>query len=61
MPEQQKIVEALQETGLHEQVRVMIGGAPTTPIWAEKIGAHGYAEDAIAAVALAKRLVGAAG
>jgi corrinoid protein of di/trimethylamine methyltransferase len=59
MPEQQKIIEALEEAGLRGQVKVMVGGAPVTQIWAEKIGADGYAEDAIAAVALAKRLVGA--
>jgi 5-methyltetrahydrofolate--homocysteine methyltransferase len=59
MPEQQKLVEALAEAGLREQVKVMVGGAPVTQGWAEKIGADGYAEDAIAAVAVAKRLVGA--
>ena len=59
MPEQQKIIEALEEAGLRGQVKVMVGGAPVTQIWAEKIGADGYAEDAIAAVALTKRLVGA--
>ena len=60
MPEQQKIIEALEEAGLRGQVKVMVGGAPVTQIWAEEIGADGYAEDAIAAVVLAKRLVGAA-
>jgi corrinoid protein of di/trimethylamine methyltransferase len=60
MPEQQKLVEALAEAGLRDQVKVMVGGAPVTQGWAEKIGADGYAEDAIAAVAVAKRLVGAA-
>jgi len=59
MPEQQKIIEALKEAGLRGQVKVMVGGAPVTQIWAEKIGADGYAKDAIAAVALTKRLVGA--
>jgi len=59
MPEQQQIVEELKEAGLREQVKVMVGGAPITQSWAEKIGADGYAEDAIAAVALAKKLVGA--
>jgi corrinoid protein of di/trimethylamine methyltransferase len=58
MPEQQKIIEALTEAGLRSQVKVMVGGAPITQSWAEKIGADGYAEDAIAAVALAKKLVG---
>jgi corrinoid protein of di/trimethylamine methyltransferase len=59
IPEQQKIIEALTEAGLRDQVKVMVGGAPVTQRWAKKIGADGYAEDAIAAVALAKRLVGA--
>jgi len=58
MPEQQKIVEALEEAGLRGQVKVMVGGAPVTQNWADKIGADGYAENAIAAVAVAKRLVG---
>jgi 5-methyltetrahydrofolate--homocysteine methyltransferase len=60
MPEQQKLIEALAEAGLRDQVKVMVGGAPVTQGWAEKIGADGYAEDAIAAVAVARRLVGAA-
>jgi corrinoid protein of di/trimethylamine methyltransferase len=59
MPQQRRLVEALQEAGLRDQVKVMVGGAPVTPAWAEKVGADGYAEDAINAVALAKRLVGA--
>jgi corrinoid protein of di/trimethylamine methyltransferase len=58
MPEQQKIIEELKEAGLRDQIKVMVGGAPITTSWAEKIGADGYAEDAIAAVATAKRLVG---
>jgi corrinoid protein of di/trimethylamine methyltransferase len=59
MPEQQKLIEALAEAGLRDRVKVMVGGAPVTQGWAEKIGADGYAEDAIAAVAVARRLVGA--
>jgi len=58
MPEQQRIIEALTEAGLRDQVKVMVGGAPITQSWAEKIGADGYAEDAISAVGLARRLVG---
>ena len=59
IPEQQKIIEALEEAGLRDKVKVMVGGAPVTQAWADKIGADGYAEDAIAAVAVAKKLVGA--
>jgi corrinoid protein of di/trimethylamine methyltransferase len=59
MLHQQEVIEALREAGLREQVKVMVGGAPVTESWAEKIGADGYAEDAISAIDLAKRLVGA--
>ena len=60
MLHQQEVIEALKEAGLREQVKVIIGGAPVTETWAGQIGADGYAEDAIGAVALAKKLVGAA-
>ncbi len=60
MLQQQRLVEALEEAGLRDQVKVMVGGAPVTQSWADKIGADGYAEDAISAVAVAKKLVGAA-
>jgi 5-methyltetrahydrofolate--homocysteine methyltransferase len=59
MPEQRKLIEALAEAGLRERVKVMVGGAPVTKRWADEIGADGYAEDAIAAVTVARRLVGA--
>jgi methanogenic corrinoid protein MtbC1 len=59
MPQQRQLVDMLKEAGLREQVKVMVGGAPVTEGWAVEIGADGYAEDAIAAVALAKKLVGA--
>ena len=58
MPNQAKTIEALKEAGLREHVKVMIGGAPTTRAWADEIGADGYAEDAIEAVATAKSLLG---
>lgn len=58
MPNQQKTIEALKAAGLRDQVKVMIGGAPTTRAWADEIGADGYAEDAIEAVAAAKALLG---
>ena len=58
MPNQAKTIEALKEAGLREHVKVMIGGAPTTRAWADEIGADGYAEDAIEAVATAKGLLG---
>jgi 5-methyltetrahydrofolate--homocysteine methyltransferase len=60
MLRQQELIEALQEAGLRDQVKVMVGGAPVTEQWAEKIGADGYAEDAIGAVTEAQRIAGAA-
>jgi len=60
MLQQQKVIDALQEAGLRDHVKVLIGGAPVTQSWCEKIGADGYADDAISAVAVAKGLVGTA-
>jgi len=59
MVKQRDVVEALEEAGMRPKVKVMVGGAPVTPGWADEIGADGYSEDAIGAVAVAKRLVGA--
>jgi methanogenic corrinoid protein MtbC1 len=49
----------LATEGLRAQVKVLVGGAPVTREWVQKIGADGYSEDAIGAVAVAKGLVGA--
>jgi corrinoid protein of di/trimethylamine methyltransferase len=59
MLEQQKIIEALETAGLRDQVMVMVGGAPVSQIWADKIGADGYAKNAMSAVDLAFRLIDA--
>jgi len=59
MVKQRDLVEALEEAGLRSRVKVMVGGAPVTQGWADEIGADGYSEDAIGAVAVAKQLVGA--
>jgi corrinoid protein of di/trimethylamine methyltransferase len=59
MTGQQKVIEALDDFGLRPKVKVMVGGAPVTQSWADEIGADGYSEDAMGAVALAKRLMGA--
>jgi 5-methyltetrahydrofolate--homocysteine methyltransferase len=52
-----KLIEALQEHGLREKVKVMVGGAPVLPEWAKKIGADGYGETAMEAVRVAQSLV----
>jgi len=59
MREQQRIIDALKEAGVRDQVKVMVGGAPVTQSWANQIGADGYAEDAISAIDLAYRLIDA--
>lgn len=59
MAEQRSIIEALEEAGLRDQVKVMIGGAPVSQSWADSIGADGYAANAISAVDLAFRLIDA--
>ena len=57
MPSMQATIEALKSAGLRDQVKVLVGGAPITDDYAEKIGADGYAPDASRAVKLAKALV----
>jgi 5-methyltetrahydrofolate--homocysteine methyltransferase len=52
-------VKGLEEAGLRDRVKVMIGGAPVTDGFAKSIGADGYSPDASSAVRLAKSLVGA--
>jgi 5-methyltetrahydrofolate--homocysteine methyltransferase len=58
MPSMQTTIEALIEAGLRDKVKVMVGGAPVTASFAEKIGADAYAPDAASAVDTARRLVG---
>jgi 5-methyltetrahydrofolate--homocysteine methyltransferase len=58
MPSMGATIEALKEAGLRDQVKVMIGGAPITQDFAEKIGADGFAPDASSATRKAKALLG---
>ncbi len=58
MPNMKATVDALEEGGVRDSVKVMIGGAPVTDAYATEIGADGYAADASRAVALAQSLVG---
>jgi 5-methyltetrahydrofolate--homocysteine methyltransferase len=52
-----KVERALEEAGLRQKVRIMVGVSPVTEAYAREIGADGYAADASRAVALAKSLV----
>ena len=49
------VMEKLKESGMRGKVKVMIGGAPVTQKYADEIGADGYSENAVGAVALAKK------
>jgi 5-methyltetrahydrofolate--homocysteine methyltransferase len=51
-------IKALQEAGVRDRVKIMIGGAPVTQAFAEQIGADGYASNAASAVDLAKSFAG---
>jgi corrinoid protein of di/trimethylamine methyltransferase len=57
MLKQRDVIEALEDIGHRNNVKVIVGGAPVTKSWAEEIGADGYSEDAISAVKLAKQLL----
>jgi methanogenic corrinoid protein MtbC1 len=59
MVKQKEVVDTLNKEGVHGKIRVMVGGAPVTRDWVQKIGADGYSEDAIGAVNVAKQLMGA--
>lgn len=58
MPSMEKTIQAIQEAGIREQVKVMIGGAPVTEDYAAKIGADGYAPDASSATRKAREFLG---
>jgi corrinoid protein of di/trimethylamine methyltransferase len=58
MVRQREVIEELDKEGLRPRIQVMVGGAPITKDWAEKIKANGTSEDAVGAVKLAKQLVG---
>lgn len=58
MVKQRDVVEALDDMGLRPKVKVLVGGAPVTRDWVSEIGADGFSEDAVGAVAAAKQLLG---
>jgi 5-methyltetrahydrofolate--homocysteine methyltransferase len=59
MAEMKTAIEALEEAGLRDSVKIMVGGAPLTAAFAEEIGADAYAPDAATAVDVARSLLGA--
>ena len=57
MGHMQEVIDALKAAGLRQQVKVMVGGAPVTQAFADEIGADGYADNANAAVSVAKSML----
>ncbi len=58
MPYMGDLVARLDGLGLRDQFKVIVGGAPVTPAYAEKIGADAYGSDAVNAVKVCKQLLG---
>lgn len=56
-PQMKAVIKELQEAGIRDRVKVIIGGAPVTESYAQEISADGYASDASKAVGLAKSLL----
>ena len=57
MPEMRKVIEAVEQAGLRDQIKIMVGGAPVNAKFAKDIGADGYGADAGETVGLTRRLV----
>jgi corrinoid protein of di/trimethylamine methyltransferase len=57
LPQQGYVIDSLKTVGIRESVKVMVGGAPTSEAWAEKIGADGWAPNAGLAVEYCKKLI----
>jgi methanogenic corrinoid protein MtbC1 len=53
-----KVIEALEEAGIRQRVKVLVGGPPLTMDYAKSIGADGYGKDCFEAVVQAKALLG---
>jgi methylmalonyl-CoA mutase cobalamin-binding domain/chain len=56
-----EVVNLLKELGLRDKYKVLVGGGPINPALAQMFGADGYAENAVEAVKVAKKLVGLGG
>ena len=58
MPNMAKVVQKLEEAGVRDQVKVIVGGGPLSSGYARKIGADGYSDSAVEAVELLDGLMG---
>ena len=59
MPNMGRVIQAFEDEGIREDVKILVGGAPVTQEFAEDMGADGYGKDAIECVDMAKELVAA--
>lgn len=57
MTVQRDVIKALEYSGVREKVKVIVGGAPVSQEWSDRISADGYADDALSAVALLRKLL----
>ena len=55
---QREVIKELNNRGLRDKYKVIIGGSPTSSEYADEIGADGWADDAIETVVLVKKLLG---
>jgi len=58
MPNMGRTIQAFEDEGMREDVKIMVGGAPVTQEFAEDMGADGYGKDAISCVDMANELLG---
>jgi corrinoid protein of di/trimethylamine methyltransferase len=57
MDHQEEVIELLEKEGLRDDLKIMVGGAPTSPEWRDEIGADGYGDNADTAVKRATELL----
>ena len=57
MPMMEKVVQALKDAGIRDQVKIMVGGAPVTQEFCDQIGADAYTEDGASAAKRAAELL----
>jgi methanogenic corrinoid protein MtbC1 len=58
MPEMRQVIQSLRDNGLRENVKVLVGGVPTSQSFSDEIGADGWGKDALDAVEKAEHLIG---
>ncbi|MCK5635441.1 MAG: corrinoid protein [Anaerolineales bacterium] len=57
IPAMPEVIKAIEDAGVRDHVKIMVGGAPVTEAYKQEIGADGYAPDAASAVRVARELL----